>query len=137
MISLDLQTIYSLHRGQYLADSGNNGVRGGAPKGIDHLPEDDRHDHHRHAVAQRPNHAGQHQQNVRSVGTLKHAVERNLSHCHHLLATLLHFPTLHCIASGSFYDAFFCHVVLGCLAPAGFSLLHMAPAALLYGEFLL
>ncbi|KAG2617778.1 hypothetical protein PVAP13_3NG183609 [Panicum virgatum] len=95
--------------GLYLVDSMNNGVRGCSPKGINHLPEYDRHDHHRHAVAQRPNQADQHQPDIGAVRVLEQPMERHLGHRHVLLAILLlFFITLHYISS-SCRGAFFCH----------------------------
>ncbi|PUZ64938.1 hypothetical protein GQ55_3G183000 [Panicum hallii var. hallii] len=124
-----------LVEGLYLVNSMNNGVRGCSPKGINHLPEYDRHNHHRHAVAQRPNHANQHQHDVGAVRVLEQPMERHLGHCHVLLAILLvFFTTLHCIGS-SCGRAFFCHA-----APALCQVLallqHMAHVALLMVTFL-
>ncbi|RCV16710.1 hypothetical protein SETIT_3G159800v2 [Setaria italica] len=96
--------------GLYLVDAVTNRVRGCGPKGINHLPEDDGHYHHRHAIAQRPNHADQHQHDVGAVRVLEHLIERHLGHRHGLLAILLSFTTFHYISS-SCCGAFFCHVV--------------------------
>uniref|UniRef100_A0A0A9D0X7 Uncharacterized protein n=1 Tax=Arundo donax TaxID=35708 RepID=A0A0A9D0X7_ARUDO len=88
--------LLSGRRELYLVDSVKNGVRGGVPIGIDHLPEDDRHEHPRHAAAQRPNCAGQHQHDVRAVGILEQPVEWHLGHRRRRLAVLLLSSTRSC-----------------------------------------
>ncbi|KAG2626013.1 hypothetical protein PVAP13_3KG319800 [Panicum virgatum] len=120
--------------GLYLVDSMNNCLWGCSPKGINHLPEYNRHDHHRHAVAQCPDQADQHQHDVGAVRVLEQPMERHLGHRHVLLAILLLFFTLLCCISSSCRGAFFCHA-----APAlcqVLALLHMALVALLMVTFL-
>lgn len=97
--------------GQYLVDSVKNGVGSGAPKGVDHLPKDDRHDHLRHTARKRGDRAGQHQHHVRAVRVLEQVMERRLPILGHLLlAAPLLLSTLQCSISSSCSD-FFSHAM--------------------------
>lgn len=99
----------------YLVDSGKDGAGGGAPKGVDHPPKDDRHDHLRHAACDRRNCADQHQHHICDVCVFEQFMQRRLTTLVQLLRAIL-LSSISSSSSGCFLHAMHTRYSTSCLS---------------------